>query len=254
MRIWPRKKRRGGAVGELLESVPERAQQLTGEVGPRVRRGARAAREAVPAGARHATEQARPLVQRGVEALLDAVPERVIDALPEPIAEATGRRKRGRGRLPVLLAVLAGIGAGAGLGLVLMRRRDALPPAVNDATQRLSAGARTGAERARSVAQAGVSRAQQVTGRGAGQPEAQTAAVPGGEPWDRRRDQAALAAGVPPEETPRGAPRPPAVAQAQGLVEGLKARWREASAAGKEAADEKQSELRREYLEDTKRI
>ena len=254
MRIWPRKKRRGGAVGELLESVPERAQQLTEEVGPRVRRGARAAREAVPAAARQAGEQARPLVQRGVEALIDAVRERVIESLPQPIAEATGRRRRRRRRLPLILAVLAGVGAGAGLGLVLLRRRDALPPAVGDVTQRLSAGMRTGAERARSVAQAGVSRARQMTGRGAGQPEARAAAVPLSRPWDQRREQAALSAGVPPEETPPGAPRRRAVAQAQGLVEGLTARWREAAAAGREAADEKQAELRREYLEDTKRI
>jgi gas vesicle protein len=149
-----------------------------------------------------------------------------------------------------LLGLIIGGIAGAGLGLVLQptprgtgqTRRTGEPvfgPVALrlDRARKLLAQARTAFEQGRATVVH--------AGRGVGVTDevAQTAMATGAD--------TALAEGTPqrvaavPERVTGGI---------QGLTAELKARWRQAVAEGKQAAAETEAELRRRYLEDTKRI
>jgi hypothetical protein len=148
-----------------------------------------------------------------------------------------------------LLGLIIGGAAGAGLGLVLQSspralgqpRRDGEPATAPvtlrlDRARRLMDQARAAFEQGRSTAiDAGRSVKEQTAhtaeSAGAGVVHAEEAAV---------ARAASVTTGV--------------TGGIQGFTAELKSRWREAVAEGKQAAAETEAELRRRYLEDTKRI
>lgn len=223
MRIRRRKKPRERVV-EQLQHTGEAAKETLEQVGPALQRQR----------------------ERLVESLREAVPERVVERLPAPAARLVGRRKRRGGWIPFLLALVAGAGAGAGIGLLLVRRAGAsapggLPARVNAGAARLRVQAQDGLGRARRQVQQALPQRQQTAGTTV------TVVSPA--------EERALTAGVLPEESARGAALAGRVTTpARNAIDRVKTRWQEAVAAGKEASAEKQAELRRQYLEDTKRI
>ena len=128
----------------------------------------------------------------------------------------------------ILLGLLSGIAAGAGLGFLLgkddgsggdpRRQVVALLHQAQDAFEQGRARALTAARREAAD-----------TGEAAGETAGQTQAV---------AERATTAV----------------VEPVRSFADQIKARWHEAVAEGKLASDAKQAELRRKYLEDTKRI
>jgi gas vesicle protein len=188
-------------------------------------------REALPEGVarlpEHAVEAASEGIERLRERAQESVPERVREALPEGAVQIIGRRKRrGRGWISLVLGLLAGAAAGGVVGLLLA------PAPEGDGEGGLAERVQALPERARTAFERGRAQARQAGGAAAGgAAEARMTAL------STAGDTAA-----------------DVLTPVRSFGAALKERWREAVEAGKVASAEKQAELRRRYLEDTRRV
>lgn len=187
--------------------------------------------------------------------VLHAMPERVLDVLPERVTTMAPRRRESNRWLQFSLGLFVGTAAAVGVGMALRPkpRDDGQPAGVAGRLRvmpsRAQDRARRGYTRGRDAFILGrttaVERAQQ--GRSAALEAAQ-------------RARGTVAATIITRPAIEGQPPPPpspvarATSGIQALRDGVRDRWQDAVAEGKDESAEKQAELRRRYLEYTKRI
>jgi hypothetical protein len=172
----------------------------------------------------------------------------LVSALPERAAEAAGIRKQGgSGRLQFLLGIASGIAAGAGAGLLLQ------PPPDGGGDGGPRNQARDLAARASGQIQDAAARARQAFAQGRDRAVEAARSTQHAAAAAATSAQSGVAAAGHTSVEAAGTATPAVTTPARGALDGLKARWRAAVSEGREASAETQEELRRRYLEYTKR-